>query len=228
MTKSKDTCWICGGIANSHEHMVKASDIKSVFGLFNQQNPLLFHAPKVRPTKIYGKGDGRLVFKIPICSHCNNQRTQPHDYAWQGLSAHLQKMKSEGLIRLHKAFPGNVSASMLQAHLYFLKLFGCLIVEYKIPIPLASFRNAILRESAHPNVWISFGTGIKIANHKHVGHSQIAAHSQHGRIKFASWFYTVGDISANIIYAEPDQHRKGLTYAWHPNTVGKRIKMAAY
>lgn len=228
MTANRHTCWICGDPANSHEHIIKVSDIKSIFGTLNQQNPLLFHAPKVSPTKIYGKGDQRLVFKIPICAHCNNQRTQPHDYAWQRLSEHLNETKPKETIRLHKIFPGKVSASMLQVHLFFLKLLGCLIAEHNIPIPLKPFARAVIMGSPHPNVWISFGTGIGIGKHKHVGCSPVATYSQHGRIRFASWFYTVGHISANIIYAEQDQRRKGLTYAWHPKSVGKRIQMANY
>lgn len=232
MNTINDHCWICGSPANTHEHLFKASDIRSVFGQLNERHPLLFHDPNHNPTKVYGIGNNRLRFKAKICANCNNKRTQPHDYAWEDLSAYLRSnpnlLKPNATIRLHKAFPGKVSRSMLNVHLFFLKLFGCLIKQYNIPIPLTQFSKAILNGTAHPNIWISFGTGLKIGSIKHVSCSQVATYGQHGRIKYASWFYSVDNISANVIYAEHGQYRKGLIRAWHPKSVGKRLQMSIY
>jgi hypothetical protein len=36
-------CWICGNDANSGEHLMKASDLQSLFGHVTQQAPLYFH-----------------------------------------------------------------------------------------------------------------------------------------------------------------------------------------
>jgi hypothetical protein len=107
------------------------------------------------------KRSDRLKSKALICQYCNSTRTQPHDKAWEKLSEYLranhQLLKTRKHIRLDKVFPGSVKSSMLDVHLYFAKLFGCRIVEHRIPINITPFLEAILQQKPHPKLFLSLG-----------------------------------------------------------------------
>jgi hypothetical protein len=36
-------CWICSDEADSAEHLIKASDLRALFGNVSQKNPIYFH-----------------------------------------------------------------------------------------------------------------------------------------------------------------------------------------
>ena len=114
---------------------------------------------------------------------------------------------------------------MLNVHLYFLKLFGCQIIEGKIPIELEPFANAILAGKAHANVYLAFGPTPHGGPEKMAGGSDVHVAMLNDKCAFATWFYEVGNLSANIIYAIPGERRQGLVDAWHPYWGSKRIKM---
>jgi hypothetical protein len=129
------------------------------------------------------------------------------------------------LVRLDRVFPGSVSRSSLGVHLFFLKLFGCLIIEHNIPIWIEQFAQSIMRGVPHPNVWIALGTGLHHPSIKHAGCSQVETAQIAGRIAYASRFYVLDKVAVNVIYAEPGEHRRGLIHAWHPSSVGKHVRI---
>lgn len=223
-------CWICGGEANSGEHMIKAFDLKSIFGHVSQKSPLFFHTDAERNQVVPSiKKSDKLKFASLICPRCNNQRTQRHDYAWEHLSAHLRGMQPpirKGMIVcLEKVFPGSVRQSMLDVHLFFLKLFGCLITEYSIPLDVQQFSQSILCGVAHPKVHLAFWA---VPDHCHsieAGQLPVKTEQLSGRIVFAYWFYFVGPLAVNIMFAEPTERRSGLVHAWHPSNITKRVRI---
>lgn len=222
-------CWICGDEANSGEHLIKASDLKSLFGHVTQNKPIYFHTSAKRNQLIRGIKSDKLKYRARICSRCNNERTQQHDRAWEMLSEYLRSrtppIQKGTVIRLDKVFPGAVQRSMLNLHLFFLKLFGCLIAEYSIPLDISKFSTAILGETPHPKVHIAFWTGLHDQSLKHVGRTPVQTATLNRKIVYAEWFYIIDRVAVNIIYAEPTEHRKGLVHAWHPSTVGKRVRV---
>lgn len=222
-------CWICGDDASSGEHMTKASDLRSLFGAVSQHTPLYLHTPLRRNLPVPGVKSDRLKFKALLCPRCNNERTQPHDRAWEMLSHYLRErqpsIRTGTVVNLASAFPGSVKQSMLDVHLYFLKLFGCLIVEHVVPLDITPFSAAILEGHAHPKVFIAFWAEADRRFHRFAGQSPIETAQVQGRIAFATWFYEVGRLAVNVMYAEPGQHRRGLTNAWHPASIAKRIRI---
>lgn len=162
-TCSTMKCWICGDDANSGEHMIKASDLKSLFGHVTQQAPLYLHTDQKRNLRVAGIKSDKLMYKSLLCSRCNNERTQPYDRAWERLSSHLRErqppIRPEMRISLTRAFPGSVKKSMTRVHLFFLKLFGCLIAENNIPIKLEQFARSILQGTPHPQGLACFWDG---------------------------------------------------------------------
>lgn len=212
--------------------MIKASDLKATFGHVTQKSPLFFHTDQKRNQPIGGIKSDKLKYQSRLCARCNNERTQKHDRAWETLSKYLRErqpsIRGGMLVRLDRPFPGSVSKSMLAVHLYFLKLFGCLIVDNHIPIHIDTFAKSILQGVPHPRVWLAFRTGLQHPKIRHVGCSQVETAQLAGRVKFASWLYVIDSLAVDVVYAEPGENRKGLVHAWHPSCVGKHIRICGH
>ena len=225
-------CWICGGEANSGEHFIKASDLRSLFGHVTQNKPIYIHTSAKRNQPIRGIKSDKLTYSTRICSTCNNKLTQPHDRAWEQLSGYLRSqnppIQGGTVIRLDNVFPGSVHRSMLYVHLFFLKLFGCLIVEHSIPLDISEFSRCILYGTPHPKVRLAFWTGLHDTLRKHAGCTPVQTAALNGYIVYAGWFYIVGRVAVNVIYTEPTAHRKGLQHSWHPETVGKHVRIVSH
>lgn len=220
-------CWICGAPdARSREHMTKASDLRSLFG---RGKPLYLHRGEIKNELVQGIKSKKLTFEAPLCDECNNNRTQPYDRAWERLCKRLLErkppIKRGDILRLSNVFPGEVRAAMLNVHLYFVKLFGCLIADHNIPLNRNEFANALLHGQAHPKVQIAFYASSDKAKFLAAGHTPVQTAQLNGHIVFATWLYELGPLMVNIMYSEPDQHRRGLTYAWHPFTVTKLLQI---
>jgi hypothetical protein len=114
---------------------------------------------------------------------------------------------------------------MLNVHLYFLKLFGCQIVEGGIPIEIEPFARAILNGKAHDDVYVAFGPTPSGGPGNMAGGSDVHVAMLGDKAAFATWFYEVGKLSVNLMYALPGERRQGLVDAWHPRLGCKRIKM---
>ena len=82
-------CWICGSDADSAEHRLKASDARMVFGEISPAAPIYSIDKQERPVRIQSVKSRHLAFEQRICRKCNNERTQPHDRAWEALSRHF-------------------------------------------------------------------------------------------------------------------------------------------
>lgn len=225
-------CWICGELGESGEHLLKASDLKALFGHVNPDKPIYIHTNIRRNQKVSGLQAKRLKYRSRICHKCNNERTQPHDRSWEQLSEYLRSRKPTirpgTTINLGRVFPGSIRASMLNVHLFFVKQFGCLVAENNIPLDITTFSKAILTNTSHPNIHIRFLTGFENSKHLLASRSAVQTVQLNGRVAFASWFYIVDRAAVSILYAEPFERRKALAQTWHPNTIGKYVKVHRY
>lgn len=207
---------------------MKASDIRGVFGTVTQKKPLFFHTDERRNRRVQGVKANILKSRARICAKCNNQRTQPHDRAWEQLSQYLRsrepRFRVGDRVRIAKVFPGTVRNSMLGVHLYFVKVFGCQIAEHDIPIDLEPFSKALLHETPHPYIYLGLCPPIE-GSLKSVGRSDVTAAKLQDRIVFAVWFYILDRFSVRVMYAEPGERRQGLIGAWHPTSVSKCIRI---
>ena len=223
-------CWICGANADTGEHRVKASDLRAIFRSVSQNRPLFLHTEQKRNQLVKGIKAGILKSRARLCATCNNQRTQPHDRAWERLSCYLRSrgrpLRVGDRIHLHKVFPGSVRKSMLSVHLYFVKRLGCEIAEHNVPINLGSFSGAILQEGPHPNVYLAICPQIE-KNARGAGGSDITAVKVGERIVYAVWFYILDKFTVRVIYAEFGERRRGLVNAWHPSKISKCLQIGA-
>lgn len=223
-------CWICGREdATTHEHKSKASDLRSLFGSPTQRHPLYLHTGKRRNHRIGSLKSNALKFDHQICQACNSAKTQPHDFAWEYMSRWLRasSLQPSQSFRCNRVFPYNTRKGMLNVHLYFVKAFGCLVIEGGIALNTSGFSRAILEGRPHPNLYIRFGrstdTGVVVA-----GGSDVHAELTDGNVAVASWLYQVGDVTVNVMYAADGEHRQGLELAWHPKLGSKRLHYAAF
>lgn len=222
-------CWICDDEAKSGEHIIKASDVKAVFPNVSQKKPLFLRIDKNDSSiKAIGsiKNSRKLKSNILICANCNNVKTAPHDRAWEKLSRYLREknppIKFKDIIKLNKVFPGKTKKSMLDIYLFFLKLFGCAILEQSVPINIDSFSEAIIWQKPHPLVHLAFAPALSFSK-KLVGVTKIKYQINKGECVYATWFYIIDAILVKITYAREHESRKGLNYSWHPTTITKKI-----
>ena len=225
-------CWICGNEASTGEHMTKASDLRSLFGQRSQKNPLFLHSKSNINQRVPGINSNILKSKALICAFCNNERTQPYDLAWEKLSTYLRNhqppIRPKMKINLKSIFPGKVHRSMLFVHLFFLKLFGCHIVENSIPIDITLFSSGIINGEAHPKLYLAFEAITDQRCHKIAGRTSIQTAQINGHVSYAVWLYDVGRLSVHVIYAEPYEQRRGLQGAWHPSSTGGSFKFISH
>ena len=158
-------CWICKiSKADSGEHKTKRSDLLAVLGKPSQKQPF-FYSDIKRRNQVVGSLDAKILKSpVRICAYCNNTRTQPHDRAWERMSDRLRSrpLAIGRWVRCERIFRHFTKREMIAVHLYFLKLFGCMIAEAKanghdVPIDLDAFSSAIMLGRPHLEVHLQFG-----------------------------------------------------------------------
>lgn len=224
-------CWICGGKASTGEHTIKKSDLRAIFGKVSQNHPLYRHTSSQRNVPVKGLKVDVLKLGALLCAPCNNKRTQPFDRSWEHLSDALRAkivLRPGGRLDLGKVFPGTVQKSMLNVHLYFVKLFGCIISENALPIDIGGFSKAILNTTAHPKVHLAISPhthGLRCAS---VGYSDLSYDQINGSVLHAAWYLTLDRFSVRVMYSEPMGHRQGLISSWHPSSVTKCLRISRF
>ena len=215
-------CWICGTIGPlTAEHQVKATMLKDLFGPIIPERRLYFHNQERPNQRLKSWRADRLKFDPNICQACNSSRTQPYDDAWTLLSRALLRrvptMAAGQRFRANRVFRYNTRRQMLNVHLYFIKLFGCMIASSKAPIDLAPFAMALMSAKAHPDFYLKFGRGIKLGKHPHVGGSDVhIASDPSGVTAYALWALGFRDFSMLVIYARPNERLQAMVNAWQP------------
>ena len=223
-------CWICGAVAETAEHMVKASDFRSVFGRVTQSLPAYRQSKIRRNEPIRGANAEILKFAPSLCGYCNNTRTQPHDRAWQTLSEFLRRtrlpLRAGSKLSLKAAFSGRVKESMLGVHLYFLKLLGCQAVEHGIPLPVNHFAMCLQAGLPNQNLRLVFvSVSAESSGHK-IQVGAIDALNVGGKTVSAAWFYRVENLGVVVSYCESGHPRLTRDRGWNPSDVCSRIVMA--
>jgi hypothetical protein len=174
----------------------------------------------------------KFKFDSKLCNECNSSLTQPHDKAWEKLSAYLQKnfprISQVRRIDLSRVFPGATARSLLDVHLFFLKIFGCIIAEHNVPIDIAPFANALQNGTPHPNVYLAFDSSVGVTRHKFAGITPIQAVNKNGVPVFASWFYIVGNVAVDVIYSTEPQFMQVIRDFWHPQTSTKTLRLSNF
>lgn len=226
-------CWICNtNKADSGEHKTKRSDLLAVLGTPTQSEPFYYHDLH-KANRAVGSLDAKILKSpVRICAHCNNTRTQPHDRAWERMSDRLRsrRLAVGQWVRCSRIFGYCTRREMLNVHLFFLKLTGCMIAEakangYDVPIPLEPFSDAIMSSRQHTEIYLEFGRHDGI-----VGRSDLHCWTvDPGKGILAAWLYELDMIVVSVIYVQAGrfEQRRPL---WQPRSRGntKRFRIADF
>lgn len=221
-------CWICGEDATSGEHLLKAASLREVFGAVRQAQPIFYNSKHKRNKRLQSI-DSKYLKSKSLCVVCNSTRTQAADRAFDAFMVHVMKLSAEQLanssVRLNHLFRYRSREQAVQLHLYFVKLFGCMVCEGNIPISLEGLSDAISGGKPHPGVFVAIGPMAPTLG----GDAHSAGLSDfrcdfyaNGQPAFAAWFMHFGAARIQVMLAAGGEHREGLTDAWHPNRA-KRI-----
>lgn len=226
-------CWICRtNTADSGEHKTKRSDLLAVLGTPSQAEPFYYHDLH-KANRPVGSLDAKILKSpVRICAYCNNTRTQPHDRAWEAMSDRLRSRRLEvgRWVRCNRIFGHCTKREMLNVHLFFLKLFGCMIAEAKtnghdVPIPLDPFSEAIRSGRSHACVHLESGKHDGI-----VGRSDLHCWTvDPGNSVLAAWLYELDTIAVSVIYAQAGRFEQRRP-VWHPRSRSntKRFRIADF
>jgi hypothetical protein len=226
-------CWICKEKpADSGEHKTKRSDLLAVLGNPSQKEPFFYHDLQ-KANRPVGSLDAKILKSpVRICTHCNSTRTQPHDRAWESMSDRLRwrRLTVGRWVRCNRVFRHFTKREMLNVHLYFVKLFGCMIAEakangYDLPIDLDAFSTAIMSGRPHAEVHLQFGQHDGI-----IGRSNLHCWtSDPGKSVLAAWLYELDTIAVSVLYAQAGKFRDRRDL-WHPHsrTSAKRFLIADF
>lgn len=221
-------CWICGNEATTGEHLIKASDLRRYFGSVSQKMPLFYHTSQRHNVRLGSTNADRLKSKALICNRCNSGLTQPYDRAWERFSSHLEHRyipsPNLGYIDLGHVFNVHTKRSAINLQLYFVKLFGCRIVEENVPIDTQPFAYALLNATALNTIHLGFsllpdGSGKKVA-----GVTPIEGLNIGGVVRYATWLYSVGDLSVFVTYSTLPKLTKSVRW-WRPTRHGHTVPL---
>jgi hypothetical protein len=108
-----------------------------------------------------------------------------------------------------------------EEHLFFVKAFGCKIVEGQAPIDIKSFSQGLLRCIPHPNVYIAMLPAVDMHGAV-LTNSQIDVRADSSGIFAAVWYYLLDDVALRVCWFRSEAERRGY---WHPKTVGKCLQI---
>jgi hypothetical protein len=134
-------CWICGAPANSREHKIKRSDLVRRYGRQSFQSlGGMMHFLAGEANEVQGPSDKRLTYAPLICSDCNGTKSQPWDKAYAQFERWVFEHSSETLKRrfilMEEVFgSNNFSAACPALYKYFVKAFGCRLVNSGMTVP---------------------------------------------------------------------------------------------
>lgn len=204
-TKSAQTCWICGSVADSSEHSAKKSDLSKVFGKgpYPIGQRLLKKGEDGKQALIQSPDSVHLKFENVICHYCNTTRTQPFDYAYEKFVSYLISnphyvLKSRAL-NFNLIFGKQSRKCVANLYKYFVKAFGCALADSSIPVP-TDMVNYILGNSYATKLRISFAVYEDLLHLSKNIAGVIQVHTLEGDESAVSfrWAYSIGWLT--IIY----------------------------
>jgi hypothetical protein len=115
-------------------------------------------------------------------------------------------------VRANGIFRYDTRLQMINVHLFFLKLFGCMLCEakangYDVPIDIALFSQAIMTSRPHPEVHLQFGKCDGT-----VGRSNLECFESDQGGVLAYWIYQLDNIAVGVLFAQAGKwkHRPDL------------------
>ena len=229
MGKSPESqkCWICGNDATTRDHTIKRTDVDAVLGNLSQNFPAFLSTETRRNKIIQSDNSVFLKSKSLICNNCNSSLTQPFDIAWEQMSAWLQKnsktLADRDYFRATRIFPYNTKTSLLQVHLFFVKLFGGQLVDAGAKLDISSYSNSLKAGVANPNFY--FGIGASNESLLVLKRDNLVVWETQSEVRHARNILTLGNIVVLMCHAEREHEPNYIKNLWHPSVGTSRFKI---
>lgn len=118
---------------------------------------------------------------------------------------------------------------MLDVHLYFVKLFGCQIIEGDIPMDIKLFSFALLNRVQCDQLYLAFGPSTESSQRKKALVTAVhAIDDPLGRTVFAQWVYMLGELAVTITYSESPEYVRTVPNAWRPSEIQKVLRLSDF
>jgi hypothetical protein len=235
MNESRAICWICRERhADSGEHRLKASDIRSRLPALSQQKPIFLQSDSEATNTPVGSAKSRnLKFADSICRQCNNVGTSRYDEAWRMLSEYLHgawpEIRRADQFDLSAPFGQETGAQLVRLHLYFVKIFGCKLLEDSVPFDLHSLAEALVNGRPHPDIGLNFADspfadGEAIAYQSDVNTMGNGCGELHGLI----WLYLIHPVAVKVSYIKSGAPLYVPGDRWHPLSGKTMIRLSPF
>jgi hypothetical protein len=135
-------CWICGAVADSAEHRLKKSDLVRAHGKGPYMgSSALSHVRGQHETLIQGPKPKHVKYAQSLCKYCNNTCTSPFDRAYEQfitwtLDQNEETILQKRFINFAEVYGDNWQSLQCNLYKYFVKSFGCRLVDAGIPVPV--------------------------------------------------------------------------------------------
>ena len=104
-------------------------------------------------------------------------------------------IKKRRKIKLQRIFPGKTKQQGVNVQLFFAKLFGCRIIDEKMPIAIDSFSHSVRSGTPHPELYLTFTMAMFSSRLSgYAAWSEVQALEKGGVCCLASWYYTRGSV----------------------------------
>lgn len=227
-------CWICGvNDADSREHLIKASDVRDLFGTISQLNPIFGHTVDnnyeviSKNQRMGSSKSDKLKLGPSLCKKCNSDETSMFDNAWMKLCRHLslQRLDTQDnlKIQLGNVFPYKRYENALFVHLYFVKHFGCRIIDSDTPIDTKELSQSLIDRKPCKSIFLLFKKWGKASYKKQATLLPIEVHKKNNQIFLANTSYSLGKLTIEILYSPNKFRGELLDQAFHPQGPKNRI-----
>jgi len=154
-----DKCWICGSEANSEEHKFKSSDLRRHYGKkYTNTNMSYVQGDKISAIDSYKSKE--LKFTKVIYVDCNNNKTKPHDNAYDKFAKYIlsnyEKLLKEKQINFVDIYQNDWKEEKANLYRYYAKHAGCKIVTGDYPYELQNLADFILGTTPSQTLCLHF------------------------------------------------------------------------
>jgi len=131
-------CWICQLDATTKEHKIKKSTLKKMYKN-DFQNGDMTHYKNGKYSKIQGIDSNKIKYQNSLCAKCNNEFTHPFDNAYDIFFTYIIDNYKDIChfrnINFFNIFGEHFPIMQTNLFKYFIKIFGCDLVEYGFIVP---------------------------------------------------------------------------------------------
>lgn len=223
-----ELCWICGSVADTREHMAKASDIENGFGDVTQDEPIYLNILSGfnRKNKIIKNLKAEsLKYQKSLCEKCNTNISRPYDMAWADFVkwslGRNPPLRVGDVICAQQIFPNDAETSMLRVYLYLLKAFGCMAnVAFDgagWDLDLRDIGKSFLDGTSHPRIFVRFGVFPSGKDWIGATDPWVSANRTYRQLDVVWWIYSVKGVGAAVFYVRDNPEFVRKERLWHPS-----------